>query len=84
MVGSEQPNSEVRCYEDVFGIEKLGVVNKVKMKVVQAMIQVERPINWSVENVEKLIKEISSVELYNAAVLGKVEEAKQKWGTIVK
>ena len=79
MVSIGQPTSEVLCYEDVFKIVESGVVSKVKMKVIQEMIQVERPVNWSIENVKKIINEIKNIELYNSVIIGKLEEVKEKW-----
>jgi hypothetical protein len=53
------------------------------MKIIQEMIQVERPVNWSIENVKKIVNEIKNIELYNAAILGKLEVAKRGWGKLV-
>ena len=83
MMESTQSMKEVLCYEDIFRIDDLGVVSKVKMKVIQEMIQVERPVNWSIENVKKIVNEIKNIELYNAAILGKLEVVKRRWGTLV-
>ena len=82
MVGSAQTINEVLCYEDVFKIGDLGNVSKVKMKIIQEMIQVERPVNWTIENVKKVVKEIKNIELYNAAILGKLEIVKIRWGML--
>ena len=45
------------------------------------MIQ-ERPVNWLIENLKKIINEIKNIELYNAAILGKLEEVKRRWGML--
>ena len=42
-------------YEDVFKIGSIGKINKVKLTVIQSMIQIERPMNWTIENIKKLI-----------------------------
>ena len=83
MDGVAKSSDKVLCYEDVFKISELGVVSKVKMKIIQEMIQVERPVNWSIENVKKIVNEIKNIELYNAAILGKLEVAKGGWGKLV-
>ena len=82
MVGSAQTINEVLCYEDVFKIGDLGNVSKVKMKIIQEMIQVECPVNWTIENVKKVVNEIKNIELYNAAILGKLEIVKIRWGML--
>ena len=55
MVAIKQPNERVIGYEDVFKLGDAGVVNKVKMKVIQEMIQIERPVSWSINNIGALI-----------------------------
>ena len=79
----KQTVSKVCSDEYVFVIGDIVVVSKVKMKIIQEMIQVERPVNWSIENVKKIVNEIKNIELYNAAILGKLEVAKGGWGKLV-
>jgi hypothetical protein len=39
-------NSKVFSYDGVFVIGDFRVVIKVNMKVIQKMIQIDRPVNW--------------------------------------
>ena len=69
-------------YDDVFVIGDVGVLSKVKMKVIQEMIQIERPVNWSMENIERIANELKNVESYNSAKKNKVNETITKRNTV--
>ena len=60
-------------------MEALG---KVKMKIIQEMIQIERPVEWSIENIKKAAKDLKIVELYNSAITGKLQKTRIKWKSI--
>ena len=62
-------NCKVLSYDDVFVIGDFGVVSKVKMKVVQEMIQIDRPVNWSIDNIFKIANELENIELYNSNIM---------------
>jgi hypothetical protein len=53
----------------VFRIGNMGYVSKVKMKIIQGMIQIERPICWTSERINVIANEIRCMELYNAKTL---------------
>ncbi len=63
---TDQQDDKVQEYEDIFEIGNMGFVNKIKIKVIQGMIQIERPINWSIDNIKTIASEIKNTELYNA------------------
>jgi hypothetical protein len=44
------------------------MLSKIKMKVIQGMIQIERPTNWTIENIEKIANDIKNMELYNLKI----------------
>jgi hypothetical protein len=52
-------------YDNVFKIGDNANTNKVKVKVMQGMIQIDRRINWSISNITKIADEIKSIESYN-------------------
>jgi hypothetical protein len=53
----------------VFVIGDFGVVSKVKMKVIQEMIQVDCPVNESMANILKIASELNNVESYNSNIM---------------
>jgi hypothetical protein len=42
-----------------------GYLSKVKMKIIQLMIQIERPRGWTIERIKEIANEINNIELYN-------------------
>ena len=52
-------------YHDIYSIDDCAHVCKVKMKIIQEMIQIERPRGWNLERIDSISKEIKKIELYN-------------------
>ena len=72
----------VNSYEDVFNIDDSSVISMIKVRVIQAMIQVVRPTGWNAERVRKLALEIRCIELYNVEVYHKNALKKARWEPI--
>jgi hypothetical protein len=51
----------------------------VKIKVIQALIQIERPLNWKRDKLLDTIKELMNIERYNAIVSRTSNKFKIKW-----
>jgi hypothetical protein len=51
--------------DDTFGIDDIGVISAVELKIIQYMIQIDCPTNWSVENIIRIANEVKNIELYN-------------------
>ena len=51
-------NQQVQEYEKVFKVGNMGAVSKVKIKVIQGMIQLDCPLNGSIESIIKIENEI--------------------------
>jgi hypothetical protein len=73
------PKSKVLKYEDLYRTEFTNSVSIIKMKIIQEMIQVERPKNWSNARLVNLIIQIRDYELFN--LKGSLESVKtrKKW-----
>jgi hypothetical protein len=71
---------EVKGYEDVFRVENVGTVSVIKVMI--AMIQIERPVGWTQEKVRKLAIEVKMIEIYNSVAKGKLDATRRKWGAI--
>ena len=52
-------------YKDIYHIDDCGHMCKVKMKIIQEMIQIEHPIGWNIERINKISNEIKRIEIYN-------------------
>jgi hypothetical protein len=44
------------------------------VKVIQAMIQIERPIGWTINNIRKIALDLKNIEIYNSAFKNKTEK----------
>ena len=69
----------VESYEDVFTIDDSRIISMIKVRVVQAMIQIARPVAWGVERIKRLALELKCIELYNSAAAGKKEKTRLMW-----
>jgi hypothetical protein len=57
----------------------MPAISIVKMKIIQALIQIERPTNWNREKLLDTIKDLMNVERYNATVSRTINKFKIKW-----
>ena len=62
----DHQEDNVLVYENVFIIGNIANVNKIKIRIIQEMIQMERPINWTMDNIVRLANELQRIEIYNA------------------
>ena len=53
-------------YQNIYDIDDCAHVCKVKMKIIQEMIQIERPSGWNLEQIHKISREFKNIELYNS------------------
>ena len=52
-------------YQDIYRIDECAHVCKVKMKIIQEMIQIQRPSGWNMEKIKLISNDIKRIELYN-------------------
>ena len=65
-IANNNPSSKlVNEYKDIYNIDNCAHVCKVKMKIIQEMIQIERPNGWNIERINLISKEINKIEMYN-------------------
>ena len=69
----------VNNYENVFQTCELPAISIVKAKIIQALIQIERPMNWNREKLLDTIKDLINVERYNAVVSRTINKFNLKW-----
>ena len=79
---NKKQEEKVLRYDDVFKMGTLSVGNKIKIKVIQGMIQNERPTNWTISNIMKIANEIKWTEIYNAKKTGKLEVTESIWNIL--
>jgi hypothetical protein len=77
-----QTGNDKQCinnYEDVFQVSDTPAISIVKAKIIQSLIQIERPINWNREKLLDIIKDLINVERYNAIESRTINKFNLKW-----
>ena len=57
----------------------LKIKGNRNIRIIQAMIQIERPTGWDITKIRNLAIEIWRFEIYNSAVNHKLEQTKNRW-----
>ena len=66
---NNNPVSDIMIeYQDIYKIDDCAHVCKVKMKIIQEMIQIERPSGWNLERIYLISNNIKKIELYNKII----------------
>jgi len=76
---NNQEIDQVQQYEDLFKACGNPAINIVKIKIIQSLIQIIRPRNWSENNIIDLIKELMNIEKYNAIKNRNTDKFEKKW-----
>ena len=59
--------SSITEYRDIFCMNDNEHVCKVKVKMVQEMIQIQRPSGWNLQKIQSISNDIKRIETYNIA-----------------
>jgi hypothetical protein len=78
----KQDCSKVEQYRDIFNTMNHPVINLVKIKIIQSLIQIIRPSNWTENNIINIIKETRNIEKYNSIKNRTVNQFEQKWNIL--
>ena len=70
---------KVESYEEIFNISTNRILSMIKVRVIQAMIQIERPRGWKWDTVRKYALELKMLEIYNSKAKNKLDFVKMKW-----
>jgi hypothetical protein len=68
-------------YEDIFTPGKTYANCMIKIKLIQEMIQIERPINWNMENIISIITSLQKIEQHNATDDSKKSSFFKNWSS---
>jgi hypothetical protein len=75
-------NEKVLTYEDVFIPGKSSSICIIKIRLIQELIQMDRPKNWTDKNIEQICIEIMKMEKYNAITNRTIFKFESKWQNI--
>jgi len=81
MLRGVYPNSIdfVHTYESIFAACETPSTNVIKLKVIQEMIQIDRPKNWNSNKLTQIIRDLISIEKYNSKKLNIETKYRMKW-----
>ena len=65
IANNNQVSSQINEYKDIYSVEDCAHVCKVKIKIIQEMIQIERPSGWNIERINLISSNIKKIEMYN-------------------
>jgi hypothetical protein len=72
----------VDSYENIYNHASSSAITTIKLKVIQELIQINRPINWNKEKALSVALEIVNIEKYNSKLNNQIKEFIAKWKTI--
>jgi hypothetical protein len=76
---NKQEFDQIKVYDDIFKACKHPATNAVKIKIIQSLIQIIRPRNWTENNIIDIIKELMNIEKYNAFNSRNITKFEKKW-----
>ncbi len=78
---SQVNNNEerVHSYKNIFQACETPATSMIKMKIIQALIQIERPMNWNKQKILDIVTDLMHTEKYNASVSRVMDKFKTKW-----
>jgi hypothetical protein len=77
-------SESINNYSDIFKSNKEAATTIIKIKIIQELIQIERPMNWNWDTFKEKIVEIIKIEKYNAVGAKKLDKFDSKWTKITK
>jgi hypothetical protein len=80
-VGVQQ--DKILKYDDVYSATTSGVVNLVKIRVIQELIQIDRPRNWTRSHINKIVVDLINTKKYNATESHSIQKFSSRWGALV-
>jgi hypothetical protein len=69
-------------YDDIFNHARSAAVSTIKIKIIQEMIQIDRPINWNKEKVINVALKIIKIKKYISLTNNKFKQYKKDWNRI--
>jgi hypothetical protein len=73
---------QVLKYDDVYTATSSAAINLIKIRLIQEMIQIERPAGWTDIHITKILNEIMNCEKYNATKSNSITKFYNKWGAL--
>jgi hypothetical protein len=56
----------------------------IRIKIIQELIQIRRPINWNMENIRSVVEELVRIERHNYKEKHQTNQFENKWKFVKK
>ena len=83
LANKEIKDSFIKSYKDVYSFNNLACVNTIKLKIINGLIQIERPKNMNVDNIIKIINDLKNIEKYIAKKNQSLKQFEKKWNQFI-
>ena len=70
---------QILSFEDIFTTESNRAISMLKVRIIQTMIQIERPSGWNIEKIRKQALELICIEVYNSPIKHNLPQTETKW-----
>jgi hypothetical protein len=77
------PNNIVGEYKQIYEIPTIAGLTNIKIKLIQALIQIRRPTNWNSTNLEILVNDLVNTERYNFTINHLTSNFEKKWNFVL-
>jgi hypothetical protein len=84
MTNINNTNEYINNYSDIFKVNKAAATTIIKIKMIQELIQIDRPMNWNWDIFKGKIVEILKIEKYNAIEAKRPDKFDSKWNMIIR
>jgi hypothetical protein len=84
MIEIGKPNYVIMDYSQVYTVGENAGITLIKIKTIQEMIQIKRPINWNKITFETLVDNLVKTDLHNYKEKRQVQNCKIKWNFLKK
>ena len=74
---------KIANYEDLYKTERNSAISIIKMKIIQQLIQIERPKDWCKATIVCLITQLIDYDFCNSKGKNEIDRTKLKWGTFL-
>ncbi len=75
---------KIANYKDLYKTERNSAISIIKMKIIQQLIQIERPKDWCKATLVRLITQLIDYDFCYSKGKNEIDRTKLKWGTFLK
>ncbi len=69
----------VLIFDDIFKMHENKVLNMIKVKIIQQLIQIIRPVRWTENKITEIIIELRKIEWHNSNILYYKQKHNIRW-----